>query len=144
MPHLVESVLLEKGSDIITVRADATIRQAAKLMIDTNVGCLIVEDDENAVGVFTERDILHRVIGNDKDLNSTTVSQVMSSPINSCRPNDNIEDIFKRLSASENRHLLVVDDDKPVGVISLRDISFVLHHADRERQRLATTGVEYL
>ncbi|MBT3202366.1 MAG: CBS domain-containing protein [Phycisphaerales bacterium] len=144
MPHLVESILLEKGSDIITVRTDATIRQAAKIMIDTNVGCLIAEDDRGVVGILTERDVLRRVIGCDKDPNSTPVSEIMSSPINSCTPSDDIEEIFKILSASNNRHLLVVDHDKPVGVISLRDISFILHHADRERQRLAVSGVEYL
>ena len=144
MPHLVESVLLEKGSDVISVRSDTIVRQAVEKMIDTNVGCLVVKNCEKVVGVFTERDLLCRVVGGDKDPYSTVLSEVMSSPVNSCRPSDDIAKLFKSLSASENRHLLVVDNDKPVGVISLRDISFILHHADRERQRFEASGVEYL
>ena len=144
MPHIVESVLLEKGSEVIAVRSDTTVRQAADKMIDANVGCLIVEDEENVVGIFTERDVLRRVIGGDKDPHTTIVSDVMTTPVNSCCPSDDIENLFKGLSASENRHLLVMDNGKPAGVISLRDISFILHHADRERQRLATSGVRYI
>ena len=79
MPHIVESVLLEKGSEVIAVRSDTTVRQAADKMIDANVGCLIVEDEENVVGIFTERDVLRRVIGGDKDPYSTIVSEVMTS-----------------------------------------------------------------
>jgi CBS domain-containing protein len=48
--HVVESVLLDKGSDVIGVRHDTTVRQAAEKMIDANVGCLVVEDDEKVVG----------------------------------------------------------------------------------------------
>ena len=144
MPCIVESVLLEKGSDVIGVRSDTTVRQAVEKMIDTNVGCLIVEEEGKVVGVFTERDLLSRVVGGDKDPHSTPLGEVMSSPVNTCKPSDDIEELFKTLSASENRHLLVVDNDEPVGVISLRDISFILHHADRERQRVENSGVRYI
>lgn len=144
MSQMVESVLLEKGSDVISVRSDAIVRHAAQRMIDTKVGCLIVEEGDAVVGIFTERDLLCRVVGDDKDPNTTAISEVMSRPVISCKPSDDIEKLFKSLSASETRHLLVVDDGVPVGVISLRDISFVLHRADRERQRLEDSGVQYL
>ena len=144
MAHIVESVLLEKGSEVIGICSDATVRQAADAMIEANVGCLIVEEGEKVVGIFTERDVLRRVIGGDKDPYSTIVSEVMTSPVNSCNPSDDIEKLFKSLSASENRHLLVMDEGKPAGVISLRDISFILHHADRELQRLQASGVQYI
>ena len=142
--HVVESVLLEKGSDVIGVRCDMTVRQAVGKMIDANVGCLVVDDGDEIVGIFTERDLLCRVVGGDKDPCSTVLSEVMSNPVNSCKPSDDIEELFKNLSASETRHLLVVDNNEPVGVISLRDISFVLHHAERERERSEVSGVQYI
>jgi CBS domain-containing protein len=123
----VENILLEKGSDVIGLRGETTVRQAVGKMIEANVGCLIVEQDDKVIGIFTERDLLRRVVGSDKDPNTTVISEVMSSPVNSCKPSDDIEELFKTLSVSETRHLLVLDNDEPVGVISLRDISFVLH-----------------
>ena len=63
----VESILLEKGPDVIGVRADATICEAVAKMMEANVGCLIVEDDGEVVGIFTERDLLRRVVGGGKD-----------------------------------------------------------------------------
>jgi len=126
----VESILLEKGSDVIGLRGETTVRQAVGKMIEANVGCLIVEQDEKVIGIFTERDLLRRVVGSDKDPNTTVISEVMSSPVNSCKPSDDIEDLFKTLSVSQTRHLLVLDNDEPVGVISLRDISFVLHRGE--------------
>jgi len=126
----VESILLEKGSDVIGVRGETTVRQAVGKMVEANVGCLIVEQDEKVIGIFTERDLLRRVVGSDKDPDTTAISEVMSSPVNSCKPSDNLEELFKTLAVSKTRHLLVLDNDEPVGVISLRDISFVLHRAE--------------
>lgn len=126
----VESILLEKGSDVIGVRGDTTVREAVRKMIEANVGCLIVEEDEKTVGIFTERDLLRRVVGSDKDPDSVLITEVMSSPVNSCKPSDDIDECFKTLCAGQSRHLLVLDNDEPVGIISLRDISFVLHRTD--------------
>ena len=84
------------------------------------------------------------MIGCDKDPCSTVLSEVMTSPVLSCKRTDDIEELFKNLSASERRHLLVLENNEPVGVISLRDISFVLHHADLERARSEVSGVRYI
>ena len=123
----VESVLLEKGSDVVGVLGETTVRQAVRKMIEANVGCLIVETDTKVIGIFTERDLLRRVVGDDKDPDSVLIAEVMSSPVSSCKPSDDIDECFKTLSAGEFRHLLVLDNDEPVGVISLRDVSLVLH-----------------
>jgi len=98
-------------------------------MIEANVGCLIVEEDAKVIGIFTERDLLRRVIGEDKDPSSVPISEVMSHPVRSCTPTDDVEECFEILFTNQYRHLLVVDNDEPVGVISLRDLSLVLHKA---------------
>ena len=125
----VESILLEKGSDVVGIGGDATVREAVQKMIESNVGCLIVEDDAQVVGIFTERDLLCRVVGGCKDPDIVLISEVMSSPVQSCRPSDDIRECFDTLSAQKYRHLVVVDSDEPVGVISLRDVALVLCRA---------------
>ena len=126
----VESILLEKGSDVVGVRDNATVRAAVGKMIEANVGCVIIEADEKVIGIFTERDLLRRVVGEGKDPASTLVSEVMTSPVSSCKPSDNIGECFKALSGSQFRHLLVLDNEEPVGVISLRDVALVLYRAE--------------
>jgi len=122
----VESILLKKGSDVIGIGADATVRQAVSKMAESNVGCLIVEQDGEVVGVFTERDLLRRVVDAGKDPDATRISKVMTSPVHSCNASDDIDDCFDVLHAHEYRHLLVLDNDEPVGVVSLRDVASLL------------------
>ena len=126
----VESILLEKGSDVIGLVDTTTVRIAVGKMIEANVGCLIVEANDRAIGIFTERDLLRRVVGEGKDPDTTLISEVMTSPVSSCKPSDEVGECFKTLSASEFRHLLVLDNEEPVGVISLRDVALVLHRAE--------------
>jgi CBS domain-containing protein len=123
----VESILLEKGSDIIAVPDSTTVRDAVAKMAEANVGCLLVETNDKAIGIFTERDLLRRVVGEGKNPDSTMISEVMSSPVSSCKPSDDVEECFKILSSKNFRHLLVLDNEEPVGVISLRDVSLVLN-----------------
>lgn len=127
--NTVESILLEKGPDVVGIGRDATVRQAVERMMEAKVGCLIVEDDAKVVGIFTERDLLRRVVGAGKDPDSVSISEVMSSPVQSCKPSDDVNDCFDTLSAHEYRHLMVAENEEPVGVISLRDVAIVLRRA---------------
>ena len=122
----VESILLKKGSDVIAVLASTTVRDAVAKMIEANVGCVLVEEEAKAVGIFTERDLLRRVVGADKDPQTTLISEVMSSPVQSCSPSDDINHCFDLISSSSFRHLAVQDNDEAVGVISLRDVALAL------------------
>ena len=122
----VESILLKKGSDVIGVGADATVREAVGKMAESNVGCLIVEQDARAVGIFTERDLLRRVVDAGRDPDATRISEVMTSPGRLCKPSDDVGGCFDKLRTRQYRHLMVVDNDEPVGVISLRDVALLL------------------
>ena len=122
----VESILLEKGSDVVAALPGDTVRQAVGKMIEANVGCLLIEEGEKAVGIFTERDLLRRVVGEGKAPDATLISEVMSSPVKSCKPSDDVNECFGLLGTEKFRHLAVLDNDEPVGVISLRDVALVL------------------
>ncbi len=126
----VEDILMQKGSDVIGVVSDVTVSEAVQKMIEANVGCVVVQKDTKVIGIFTERDLLRRVVGASKNPDTTVISDVMSSPVHSCTPWDDVAESFDDLSSHHYRHLVVVDNDEPVGVISLRDVALQLREAE--------------
>ena len=130
----VEDILLKKGSDVIAALPETSIRHAAQRMAEANVGCLIVEHHGVIIGIFSERDLLQRVVGAGRDLDKTVLMEVMTSPVMTCQPEDNIFDVTDKFWHHDFRHLLVVDRDCPIGVISMRDLTMELR---KQTNRLA-------
>lgn len=118
----VEEILLLKGPEVLTAGPTTTIRQAAHMMASNNVGCLIVVQGNNIQGIFTERDLLKRVVAAGLDLDKTRVDAIMSSPVITCSPTDDVRKCVGMLVGRNFRHLVVMDDDQLVGVISFRDL----------------------
>lgn len=118
----VEDILMVKGPDVIVADPETTVLEAARLMNEDNVGSVIVRKNGEIVGIFTERDLLRRVVAVRKDPASVRLAEVMSSPIRSCRLGDTVEDCARIFNESRIRHLAVIEDDALVGLIGLRDI----------------------
>jgi CBS domain-containing protein len=118
----VEDVLLDKGSDVVAILPTATIRQAVRKMVEAKVGCLVVEVDDRAVAIFTERDLLRRVVDAGLDVETTPISAVMSAPLFTCTPADDLGHCARLLDRHKFRHLVVLDGTETVGVISMRDL----------------------
>lgn len=114
-------ILMAKGCDIIAVGGATSVRRAAALMHRHRVGCVVVEDRHDPVGVFSERDLV-RVIASGRDPDATAVSEVMSAPPKTCRVTDDVEQCARRMSDEKVRHLIVLDDDEPIGMVSMRDL----------------------
>ena len=123
----VEDILMRKGSDIVGAVTGTTVSEAVRKMVEANVGCLLIEQDERALGIFTERDLLRRVIAKGKDPNTTLIAEVMSSPVQTCQADDDVDKCATILEENNFRHLVVVDNEEPMGVISLRDLIIALH-----------------
>lgn len=132
----VESILLKKGADVIAALPETSVRVAAQRMVEANVGCLIIEHHSAIIGIFTERDLLQRVIGAGRDLDKTTLLEVMTSPVRTCRPDENIFEVADKFWHHNFRHLLVMDRDCPVGIISMRDITMELRKQARTLARV--------
>lgn len=117
-----EEILLLKGPDVVSTSPDTTVRQAVHKMAESRVGCLIVEQGGLPVGIFTERDLLTRIVDAGKDPDATRVEQVMTSPVATCSPTDSIRKCIRILAGRNFRHLAVEKNDRIVGVISFRDL----------------------
>ncbi len=118
----IRDVLAKKGSDVATISPGATALDAANLMNARRIGALCVLDGDRLVGVFTERDLLNRVISAKLDPTSTSVIDVMTSEIITCGPDGKAEDCAAVMSHKRIRHLPVVENDKLVGLISTGDL----------------------
>ncbi len=118
----VEDILMAKGPDVIVASPGTTVLEAVRLMAEAKVGSLIVKDDDGVAGIFTERDLLSRVVARSLEPGATVLSDVMSSPVQSVRLTTAVDDVGSAMSRSHIRHLAVMEDDVLVGVIGLRDV----------------------
>ena len=107
--------------DVVQLRADASVRSACKLMSEQLVGAVLVTDGEVIEGIFTERDALKRVLAEGRDPDETRLDEVMSRDMVMLAPDDWAIDALRLMSQVGIRHLVVVDQEKLIGIISLRD-----------------------
>ena len=121
MPNA-QSILQKKGADVATVDRNTTVLDAAKTMNQRRIGAVVVADGDRVVGIFTERDILNRIVAAGKDPKTTRVEEVMTSPMACCRRDTNLTDCKTVMSQKRIRHLPVVEEGKLYGMISAGDI----------------------
>ncbi|HEX9462752.1 MAG TPA: CBS domain-containing protein [Alphaproteobacteria bacterium] len=109
--------------NLILVKADITVREAAKLMATHKIGAVMVGDETNLIGIFTERDLAFKVVAMGRDPEGIRLSEVMTRDPDTLRPEDTAHDALQRMSQRGYRHLPVVDDSgRVVGMVSIRDI----------------------
>lgn len=111
----------------ILIRPTATVREAVQVMLDHDIGALLVVEGQHLLGIVSERDFLTRaaLIDNYADL---PVSQFMTAKLESVTVNDTLAFALHKMDLGGYRHLPVLRDGKPVGMISVRDL---LHHIVR-------------
>ena len=120
----VRSLLANKGSHVWSVGRSATVLQGALLMREHHVGCVVVLDQDQVVGIFTERDVLQRVVGEERDPARTTVGEVMTEEVVCCTPETRLEEVRAAMKNRRLRHLPVMNDERRlVGLISIGDLN---------------------
>ena len=106
---------------LLTIDCKASLRRASKVMTDRGVGCAVVIDKEKVAGIITERDILHAV-AEEQNVDETVVESVMTANVVSGSPGWDLVKAVKTMTEGGFRHLLVMEMDDPVGIVSLRDL----------------------
>ena len=115
--------LLPSEPRIVSVLPTDTIRTAVKAMADANCGSTMVMDGGRLLGIFTERDLVKRVVPQDVDLDRTPIRQVMSTELVLGRTQDSLGSTILAMQKHHIRHLPVVDQDGTLrGVLSIRDL----------------------
>ena len=111
-----------KGRNVVSIVADDSVLTAARLMNNRGIGCVVVLEDDELVGIFTERDILRRLVAERRDPATTTIREVMTAPVITCRPEAKIEECAALITERRIRHIPVIDDDGLCGMITSGDI----------------------
>ncbi|MEM6855063.1 MAG: CBS domain-containing protein [Planctomycetota bacterium] len=120
----VQAIVSRKGSAVLTVGPDARVLDASKLMNEHKIGALIVLDGDRVCGMFTERDVLRRIVAEQRDPATTTVGQVMTEKVVTCSPDVEIDCARNIFMEKRIRHLPVLDDNQRlVGMISIGDLN---------------------
>ena len=106
----------------VSIEESTTIRQAMQVMIDNNLGALLVTDEEgNLRGIFSERDVLLRIVGIEHNYDDMLVSAFMTPNPETVTMDDKLAFALHKMDGGDYRHLPVLEDDRPAGMISVRD-----------------------
>ena len=137
MQNTLADVIAVKGSTVHSVAPEATVLDAVRAMNAEKIGALLVRDGEEVVGIFTERDVLCRVLDSERDPATTRVAEVMSTELVAVRPSTRVEEAMAVITEKRCRHLPVFDDGELVGLVSIGDLTrWVSRHQEGHIQDL--------
>jgi CBS domain-containing protein len=126
----------DDGASLITVSGDVTIYEAVSTMAKARIGAVLVVENDRLAGIFTERDLMTKVVAGDRDPATTRVAEIMTRDVKTVKVDDAAIDCLEAMDEGKFRHMPVVDDaGRPIGMLSQRD--FV---ATTLPQALALTG----
>ena len=118
----VQTVLARKGGQVVTIGVADSALTAATLMNERGIGGLVVLDAGRVAGMFTERDILRRVVAMRRDPAATPVGDVMTTPVAFCRRETTLNECRAVMTEKRIRHLPVVDDKGVCGIVTIGDL----------------------
>jgi len=120
-------ILKTKGSEVFTIRPDATLEEAAHELVRRNVGCLVVcvrelEAGERLVGILSERDILRFCVAGKGPLAAHAVSEIMTTEVLTGSPQNSVEATMGLMTTNRVRHLPVLVEGRLIGLVSIGDV----------------------
>ena len=121
---LVRQILNSKGSGaVLTIRPDSTVAEAARLLSEQRIGCLVVGQDQSApAGVISERDIVRELGARGPDCLRQPVAALMTEEVVTCTPEHQADDVLALMTNGRFRHLPVMEGGRMVGLISIGDV----------------------
>jgi CBS domain-containing protein len=118
----VQTVLARKGMQVFTITPEKMIRQAVEVMVQRNVGALVVVDAAGApIGILTERDVI-RGLTTDETVARRSVADLMTHDLITGSPQDDLHSLAHTMTERRFRHIPIVQDEALVGIISIGDI----------------------
>ncbi len=119
----VQAILEGKGSNIVSIRPEASVAEAAKLLTEHRIGSVIVLGESGEIaGILSERDLVRGLAMHGGAVAGRPVSEFMSRDVLTCRPADTIGDLMAVMTRRRVRHLPVVEDGALLGIVSIGDV----------------------
>ena len=118
--------IMEKN--VVTIDEDSSVLDAAQLLKEKEISFLVITKNNKPIGVVTESDFVRKLVANDKVATKTSLSEIMSYKFRSVEPSTDIEDAVQKMLNNKIRRLLVIDQEKLVGVITETDLTSFLRN----------------
>ncbi|KAB7730178.1 CBS domain-containing protein [Rudanella paleaurantiibacter] len=118
---------------IYSVQSSDTVFDALRLMAEKNIGAVLVIDEGQLAGIFSERDYARKVILQGRASKDTLIADVMTSKLITVASDDKLEMAMRIMSEKHIRHLPVIDNDELTGIISINDVVSAIMHDQRNR-----------
>ena len=118
----VNQILSTKGNDVYSVVSTISVYDAIKIMSEKNVGAILVIEEGQLKGIFSERDYARKIILKDKSSKTTMVQEIMVSNVFTVQPTDDLDNCMEMMISRRIRHLPVVENDTVIGLISIGDV----------------------
>ena len=118
--------------NLIYINSDSNTIKAAILMRENNISCLVVKEKGEFVGIVTEKDIINKVVAEELYPGDIKIDDIMSKDLVSISTNDRIEDAAKLMRKKDVRRLIVLEDDRVIGVITETDIARIVSNIGEE------------
>ena len=130
----VRDVLADKASHLHSISPQASVLDAIHKMNQAGIGALVVMQNDQMVGMFTERDVLRRVVGEERNPAETVVAQVMTGAVICVEPDTDLDEVSEIMKQRRIRHLPVCKAGKLLGMISIGDVNAV--HASNQQAQI--------
>ncbi len=135
----IHDVLGRKGGTVLTVNGSVLVLDAIRTMVDANIGALVIQDDEQLLGIFTERDYMRKIALKGLSSAITVVADAMSSPLITVDIGESVHVAMETMTECRCRHLVVMDKGSMAGIVSLGDmVKYMLQEKEAEVEQLSS------
>jgi CBS domain-containing protein len=131
----IRDILRRKGEDVYSVGPLATVIDAVNTMNDHHVGSVLVCEGGDPVGVFSERDVLVRVVAAQRDPRQTLVRDVMTTRLYTAAPDDTLLEVMRLMTDRRCRHVPVMEGESLIGLVSIGDLTKATQYNLRQEVR---------
>jgi predicted transcriptional regulator len=118
----IESILRRKGTDVITIAPEASIKRAADWLLAKNIGALVVTSGNAVLGLVSEREIVHAFSRHGETAGSMPVKEIMQHGVATVSPDESVIRVMNLMTHHRVRHMPVLRDGKLAGIVSIGDI----------------------
>ncbi len=122
MKRTARDILKDKGGHMVTINSDATVYQALMVMTQNKVGSIVVLEEEKIVGIWTERDLMFRVLEEGFDAKTARLKDHMSENLISANVEEQAFQLYDKFLGRRIRHLLIEEDGEYIGLLSVGDV----------------------
>ncbi len=122
-PESMDTIKFFMEDQIISVNSDSSVKETVQVMSEKKIGAVLISDGKDFVGIFTETDLLRKVVAVESDLKTVNIKDVMSHPLMTIDMNSSMVAAFVIMQQKNLRHLAVTDKKQVIGILSIKDIA---------------------